>query len=213
MLYNLHSNYVPAKPSTLRATLLFSKLSSRPNFTLYADACAPIKWPYLCSSQVTFFKDTLASRILHKLTQIHWFLLQCTAQCTLLVWVQKERLAASARLSGFWWNTSTFLLLLVVAMMVMMMGSWWWWWWWWQPGRLCGFWWKTFPLLKPLMMKLQIRELLWISGGFSSVTPQLPLLSQTVQLPKHKMGFETVHSCWLFIISQNYQGPFGAKII
>ena len=66
---------------------------------------------------------------------------------------------------------------------------------------------------KPLMMKLQTRELLWISGGFSSVTPQLPLLSQTVQLPKHKRGFETVHSCLLFTISQNYQGPFGAKII
>ena len=66
---------------------------------------------------------------------------------------------------------------------------------------------------KPLMMKLQTRELLWISGGFSSVTPQLPLLSQTVQLPKHKRGFETVHSCLVFTIAQNNQGPFGAKII
>ena len=203
MLYNLHSNYVPAKPSTLRATHLFSKLSSRPNFTLYADACAPIKYPYLCSSQVTFFKDTLASRKLHKLTQIHWVLLQCTAQCTLLVWVQKERLPQALDWVAFDGTPPPFF------------SSWWWhwWWWWWHPGRLCGFWWKTFPLLKLLMMKLQTRELLWISGGFSSVTPKLPLLSQTVQLPKHKRGFETVHSCLLFTISQNNQGPFGAKII
>ena len=64
---------------------------------------------------------------------------------------------------------------------------------------------------KPLMMKLQTRELLWISGGFSSVTPQLPLLSQTVQLPKHKRGFETVHSCLLFTFLKIIKVLLGRK--